>query len=102
MISWSASPRVSVRKNKRRPRGAPSYQDRNKRRSDDHPLGRGQLQLLREWRETDREPFAAMPADPAVMEMLLPFPNRAASDAWIARMQAHCDQHGFANGRLRS
>jgi RimJ/RimL family protein N-acetyltransferase len=51
--------------------------------------------LLREWRDTDREPFAAMSHDPAVMEMLLPFPDRAASDAWIARMQAHCDKHGF-------
>ena len=51
--------------------------------------------LLREWRDTDREPFAAMSADPAVTEMLLPFPDRAASDAWIARMQAHCDEHGF-------
>jgi RimJ/RimL family protein N-acetyltransferase len=34
-------------------------------------------------------------ADPAVMEMLLPFPDRPASDAWIARMQSHCDQHRF-------
>jgi RimJ/RimL family protein N-acetyltransferase len=51
--------------------------------------------LLREWRDEDREPFAAMSADPAVMQHLLPFPDRAASDAWIARMQAHCDEHGF-------
>jgi hypothetical protein len=28
--------------------------------------------LLREWRDGDREPFARMSADPAVMEMLLP------------------------------
>ena len=48
--------------------------------------------LLREWHDTDREPFAAMCADPAVMEMLLPFPDRAAN-AWIARMQAHFDKH---------
>ncbi|HZU88887.1 MAG TPA: GNAT family N-acetyltransferase [Stellaceae bacterium] len=51
--------------------------------------------VLREWRDTDREPFAAICADPAVMERLLPFPNRAASDAWIARAQAHCAEHGF-------
>ena len=51
--------------------------------------------LLREWRDTDREPFAVMCADPAVMEMLLPFPDRAASDAWISRMQAHFDKHRF-------
>ncbi len=51
--------------------------------------------VLREGRDADRDPFAAMCADPAVMEMLLPFPDRAASDAWIARMRAHCDKHGF-------
>jgi RimJ/RimL family protein N-acetyltransferase len=51
--------------------------------------------LLREWRDSDSEQFAAMSADPAVMEMLLPFSDRAASDAWIARMQAHCVKHGF-------
>ena len=51
--------------------------------------------LLREWRDGDREQFAAMSVDPALMEMLLPFPDRAASDAWIARVKAHCDQHGF-------
>ena len=52
--------------------------------------------LLREWRAADQEPFAAISADPAVMKMLPPLPDRAASDAWIARMQAHCDEHGFA------
>jgi RimJ/RimL family protein N-acetyltransferase len=52
--------------------------------------------LLREWRDEDVEPFAAMSADPAVMQHLLPFPDRAASDAWIARMRRHYDEHGFA------
>lgn len=52
--------------------------------------------LLREWREEDAEPFAAMSADPAVMEYLLPHPGRAASDLWIAVMRSHCDIHGFA------
>ena len=51
--------------------------------------------VLREWRDDDRVPFARMSEDPAVMEMLLPM-NRAASDAWIARMQAHYHQHGFS------
>src|SRR5215472_14469721 len=50
--------------------------------------------LLREWRDDDRAPFARMSEDPAVMEMLLPM-NRAASDAWITQMQAHCHKHGF-------
>ena len=50
--------------------------------------------LLREWRDDDREPFARMSNDPAVMEMLLPM-DRAASDAWIMQMQAHHHKHGF-------
>jgi RimJ/RimL family protein N-acetyltransferase len=52
--------------------------------------------LLREWRDEDAEPFAAMSADPEVMAMLPPLPDRAASDAWIARMQAHLAEYGFA------
>jgi RimJ/RimL family protein N-acetyltransferase len=51
--------------------------------------------LLREWRDSDSEQFAAMSVDPALMEMLLPFPDRAVSEAWIARMQAHFDKHRF-------
>ena len=52
--------------------------------------------LLREWRDEDVEPFAAMSADPEVMEMLPPLPDRAANDAWIARMRAHLAEYGFA------
>ena len=53
--------------------------------------------LLREWRDEDREPFAAMCADPEVMRYYLrPFADRAASDAWIDGMRRHYDEHGFA------
>jgi ribosomal-protein-alanine N-acetyltransferase len=52
--------------------------------------------LLREWREADREPFAAMSADREVMAMLPPLPNRAASDTFIDRMRQHLQEHGFA------
>jgi RimJ/RimL family protein N-acetyltransferase len=52
--------------------------------------------LLREWKDADAERFAAISSDPAVMEFLLPFRDRAASDAWIARMRRHNDEHGFA------
>jgi RimJ/RimL family protein N-acetyltransferase len=52
--------------------------------------------VLREWRDRDYEPFAALSADPAVMEYLLPFPDRAASDAWIAAMRRHQGAYGFA------
>jgi RimJ/RimL family protein N-acetyltransferase len=51
--------------------------------------------VLREWRDQDYEPFAALSADPAVMEMLPPLPDRAASDAWIAETRAHWAEHGF-------
>ncbi|HEV8678901.1 MAG TPA: GNAT family N-acetyltransferase [Stellaceae bacterium] len=52
--------------------------------------------LLREWREEDSEPFAAMSADPGVMEHLLPHPGRVVSDLWIATMRTHYNVHGFA------
>jgi RimJ/RimL family protein N-acetyltransferase len=45
--------------------------------------------LLREWRDADREPFAAMSADPEFMAMLPKLPDRAACDAWIAETRAH-------------
>ena len=50
---------------------------------------------LRPWQDSDREPFAAMSADPAVMQYLPPLPTRAAADAWIDRQSAHMDKHGF-------
>jgi RimJ/RimL family protein N-acetyltransferase len=53
--------------------------------------------VLREWRDEDREPFAAMCADPEVMRFYRqPLGDRAASDAWIDRMRRHNDEHGFA------
>jgi RimJ/RimL family protein N-acetyltransferase len=53
--------------------------------------------VLRQWRGGDRMPFAAMWADPTVMQYyyLPPLPDPAASDAWIARMEAHTEEHGF-------
>ena len=51
--------------------------------------------LLREWRDADREPFAAMTADPDVMRYYPPKPDRAASDAWVARMQQRHEAEGL-------
>jgi RimJ/RimL family protein N-acetyltransferase len=51
--------------------------------------------LLRRWRPEDRAPFAAMNADPAVMEH---FPARltpAESDAFIERIESGFAEHGF-------
>ncbi len=51
--------------------------------------------LLRPWRDADVAAFADMSADPAVMEFLRPFPDRPACEAWVARVRAHWQQHGF-------
>jgi RimJ/RimL family protein N-acetyltransferase len=47
---------------------------------------------LREWRDADREPFAAMNADPRVMEHLSGPLDRAASDAFVERIVARWTQ----------
>jgi RimJ/RimL family protein N-acetyltransferase len=53
--------------------------------------------VLREWREADREPFAAMNADPRVMEHFPSTLTRAESDAMIDRIVARWrrDGHGL-------
>jgi len=51
--------------------------------------------LLREWRDDDLEPFAAMSADPEVMRHLVPYPRRAAIDDWVAVARAHWHAYGF-------
>jgi ribosomal-protein-alanine N-acetyltransferase len=50
---------------------------------------------LRRWRDEDREPFAAMCADPRVMEFLPPLPGPVEQDAYIGRMNAHWERNGF-------
>jgi RimJ/RimL family protein N-acetyltransferase len=51
--------------------------------------------ILRSWREADLAPFAAMNADPRVMEFMGGRLDRAASDALVARALAHFDTQGF-------
>lgn len=51
--------------------------------------------ILRRWRDTDREPFAAMSRDPEVMAHLGPLMSRDESDAVGSRVNAHIDRHGF-------
>lgn len=51
--------------------------------------------LLRRWREDDLAPFAAMNADPEVME-LFPSPlDRASSDNLVGRIERGFAEHGF-------
>jgi RimJ/RimL family protein N-acetyltransferase len=59
------------------------------------PFIRTDRLLLRPWRESDLAPFAALNADPAVMEFMARPLDRAESDAFFARIMAHFDRHGF-------
>lgn len=50
---------------------------------------------LRCWREEDREAFAALNADPRVMEFFPSRLSRLESDAMVDRIEAHFEEHGF-------
>lgn len=50
---------------------------------------------LRSWREEDRAPFAALNADPRVMEYFPACLDRAQSDALTDRIEAHFARRGF-------
>ena len=50
---------------------------------------------LRPWRDDDREPFAALNADPEVMRLFPARLTRDESDAMVERMMARTQQHGF-------
>jgi RimJ/RimL family protein N-acetyltransferase len=52
--------------------------------------------VLRAWRAADREPFAAMNADPRVMEHFPAALTRDESDALADRIEAHFAEHGFS------
>ena len=51
--------------------------------------------ILRSWRDSDREPFAQLTADPEVMRFFPSTLTRAESDALVDRLQAHERAHGF-------
>jgi RimJ/RimL family protein N-acetyltransferase len=51
--------------------------------------------LLRDWREADLEPFAAINADPDVMEFFPRPLDREASDQMVQRMQRGIEDRGF-------
>jgi RimJ/RimL family protein N-acetyltransferase len=51
--------------------------------------------VLREWRDEDLAPFAAMNRDPSVMEFLSRPLDRAASDAFVERIRAHWRDDGY-------
>lgn len=51
--------------------------------------------LLRRWVTADREPFAAMNADPAVMEHMQGLMSRERSEDFIDRIEVHWEQQGW-------
>src|ERR1051325_1953854 len=51
--------------------------------------------MLRRWRDSDRDPFAGLNADPLVMRYFPGCMNREESDALVARIEAHFEQYGF-------
>lgn len=59
------------------------------------PVLRTHRLVLRPWRDDDREPFAALNADPEVMAHLMAPLSREASDAMIERMRLHVARRGF-------
>lgn len=51
--------------------------------------------LLRQWTDEDFEPFAALNADPEVMQFFPSVQTRAESDAAAAGNRAHIEKHGW-------
>ncbi|SRR5713226_7861500 len=50
--------------------------------------------ILRQWRESDREPFARINADPLVMEFMPHALSKEESDSVADRIEAHFRQRG--------
>ncbi len=51
--------------------------------------------VMRRWRDEDRDPYAAMNADPEVMRYFPATMDRAASDASVDRIEGLFDTQGF-------
>lgn len=51
--------------------------------------------ILRQWRPADREPFACMNADPAVMEFFPACLSRSESHQGVDRIERHFHERGF-------
>src|ERR1019366_5651922 len=51
--------------------------------------------LMRRWQDSDREPFAALNADPETMPFFPATLDRAASDAMVDRLEELFDKQGY-------
>src|ERR1035441_4705155 len=54
--------------------------------------------LMRRWQDSDREPFAALNADPETMRFFPATLDRAASDAMVDRLEELFDKQGYGCG----
>jgi len=59
------------------------------------PILRTERLMLREWRDSDRIPFAELNADPDVMQFMPTRLNQDESDALAQRIKDHFTQNGF-------
>jgi ribosomal-protein-alanine N-acetyltransferase len=53
--------------------------------------------ILRPWRDSDFDPFAALNADPFIMRYMRSVLSREESEAYIQRARQHLADHGFCN-----
>jgi RimJ/RimL family protein N-acetyltransferase len=51
--------------------------------------------LMRRWQDADREPFAALNADPETMPYFPDTIDQAASDSFVDRIEARFDEQGY-------
>lgn len=51
--------------------------------------------LMRRWQESDREPFAELNGDPQTLVYFPATLDRAASDAFVGRIEARFDEQGY-------
>jgi RimJ/RimL family protein N-acetyltransferase len=51
--------------------------------------------ILRSWLAADREPFARVNRDPAVMEFIPALLTAEESNSFVDRIEAHFEEHGF-------
>lgn len=59
------------------------------------PILKSERLILRPWRESDVAPFAALNADPLVMEHFPATLTRAETEAMVERVRAEMARHGF-------
>jgi RimJ/RimL family protein N-acetyltransferase len=77
------------------PIAAPSPQEDAMAPADRFDTLRTQRLVMRRWQASDREPFAALNADPCTMRFFPATLNREQSDAMIGRLEERFEAQGF-------